>query len=315
LGLIRKYYMKYQWHKYNVAYRERRLVLDYSPREVWVEPTNFCNLRCVMCPQGKGLKTPRGHMDMALYTRIIDDLARLKVQRVNLFMGGESLLHKDAVGMISMARERKIPVRLHTNATLLTEELSDKILESGGLEEVSFSFDGEDKDRYERIRVNAKFDKTLKNILYFLEAKKRRGLKAPRTLIQVIKERTTDNAPPVVSEEFKAIFAGLGVDKFHPICFHNFGGTLDAKGDVKYEMARGAYKPCRHPWKGMSIAWDGEVVGCCVDMEKKLVLGDLKRQSVMEVWNGEPLQAFRKALAEERYREIELCKDCDHFFR
>jgi len=312
--MIRKYLMKYLWHRYKTAYRKRLIELPYTPREVWLEPTNHCNLRCIMCLHGKGLKSAKGYMDMVLYAKVLGELKVMRVQRVNLFLGGESLLHKNIVKMVEMARDARVQVRLHTNATILSEELARKLLESNGLEEISFSFDGEEKGYYERVRVNAKFDRTLANIRRFLEIKKGMGLRPPRVLVQVIKEKAADGSAPVISDSFKSHFAGLPVDKFHPVCFHNFGGTLDAGGEISYELDREHYSPCRQPWRSMSIAWDGEVVGCCIDMEKKLVLGDLKVQTVAEVWNGEAMKAFRKALAEGCYRDIELCKDCDQLW-
>lgn len=311
MNLVRKYTLKFLWHRYKTAYRARRIKLPYPPRELWIEPTNHCNLRCVMCPHGKGLKAPKGYMEIGLYGKIIDDLKKLRVQRINLFLGGESLLHERLVEMVEMARDVRIPVRLHTNATILTEYLSKRLLKTRGLEEVSFSFDGEEKGYYERLRVNAKFDRTLANIRRFLEIKKACGQKAPRVLVQVIKERNPEGGRLKVSEEFKALFVGLPVEKFQPICFHNFGGTLEVAGDVRYKLAKRDYRPCQQPWRSMSVAWNGDVVGCCVDMEKKLVLGDLRKQGVMEVWNGELMKGFRRALAEGRHMEIELCKDCD----
>ncbi|MBI5406117.1 MAG: SPASM domain-containing protein [Nitrospirae bacterium] len=314
MKIITKYVRKYLGHKYKVAYRKKLIELPYSPREFWIEPTNHCNLRCVMCPHGKGLHVQKGYMDMGLYLRIINELRVLNVQRINLFLGGESLLHKKLAEMIAIARDYRIPVRLHTNAAFLTADLSTRLLENGGLEEISFSFDGEEKDYYERVRVNAKFENTLANIRRFLEIKKSRALGMPRVIVQVIKERKTNGSTPVLSDKFKALFEGLPVDKFNPICFHNFGGMLEVTGDVKYEVAKKEYKPCHQPWRSMSVAWDGEVVGCCLDMEKKLILGNLRTQGIMEVWNGKPSKEFRQALAAERYADIELCRECDQLW-
>lgn len=313
--LIRKFVMKYLWHRYKVAYKNKSAVVGCGPREAWIEPTNHCNLRCVMCPQSKGLKVAKGYMDIALYTKVLNELARARVQRINLFMGGESLLHKDLLKMVSMAKDRDIPLRIHTNATILTGNLAKGLLESGALEEISFSFDGEDPEQYEKIRVNAKFDKTLANIVRFLELKKELRMATPRVLIQVIKEANPDGSAPDVSEKIKALFAGLPVDRFAPICFHNFGGTLDTDGAIRYELQKRVYSPCRHLWRSINVAWDGEVVGCCIDMDKKMVLGDLKIQSAMEVWNGEPMRRFRSALAEGRYKEVELCAECDQLWK
>jgi radical SAM protein with 4Fe4S-binding SPASM domain len=224
-------------------------------------------------------------------------------------------MHKRFMDMLRLAGEKGIPVRLHTNATLMDGDLAARMLDCHALEEISFSFDGEDKGYYERVRVNADYDKTLANIRRFLQIKKEHRQKLPRVLIQVIKERTPDGKKPVVSREFRSLFDGLHVDKFHAISFHNFAGTLEAGGDVKYQIDKHEYKPCRHPWKSLCVAWDGDVVGCCVDVNKQQILGDLNKQTVMEVWNGKPMVEFRRALAEGRYKDVELCRECDMHWR
>jgi radical SAM protein with 4Fe4S-binding SPASM domain len=313
-SLPRKWLFKYLWHRCNRAYRDGAGVVPCGPRELWIEPTNYCNLKCVMCPHGKGIRVKQGYMELELYSKIIGELSSLRVQRINLFLGGESLLHKSLPDMLHMAGKAKMGVRLHTNATLLSEALSETILDSGSLEEISFSFDGETREYYERIRVHAIYERTLQNIVAFLKVKARLGLKNPRVLIQLIREHG-QSAFPEALDAFKALFKGLPVDKFQVIPFHNFAGTLDAAGGGPCpEKKKHVYRPCRHPWRSMSVAWDGEVVGCCVDMDKKLVLGDLKTQSVAEVWNGEPMRSFRKALAEGRYAQIDLCRDCDQLW-
>ena len=65
--------------------------------------------------------------------------------------------------MIKYAKEKGLLTKLHTNATLLTEERAHKILESE-LNFVSFSLDAYDTKTYAKIRVGADFDETLENI-------------------------------------------------------------------------------------------------------------------------------------------------------
>lgn len=43
----------------------------------------------------------------------------------------------------------------------------------------------------------------------------------------------------------------------------------------------------------MQVLWDGRVVPCCYDFDGKIVLGDLRRESVAKVWNGEKYERFR----------------------
>lgn len=77
--------------------------LDY-PRQYWIESTNECNLRCIMCPQSIGLKRGIKKMDMDVFARIIDQIYIVK-PKIMLHMGGEPLLDKDLFAMIGYAKK------------------------------------------------------------------------------------------------------------------------------------------------------------------------------------------------------------------
>ena len=58
------------------------------------------------------------------------------------------------------------------------------------------------------------------------------------------------------------------------------------------------------------VTWDGRVVPCCFDFDAKVVLGDLKTQTMEEIWNGPAYIELRKAELEGRNRS-ELCANCN----
>jgi len=53
---------------YKIKYK---VPLDF-PRQFWIEITNECNLRCIMCPVSTGLKREIISMDMDVFRNIID---------------------------------------------------------------------------------------------------------------------------------------------------------------------------------------------------------------------------------------------------
>ena len=141
--------------KIRKAYQSKRLILDYMPIRLWVELTNTCNLRCTMCPNSSPTGAKRGFMSFDTYKKIIDQCAN-HVYDINLAHRGESLLHDRIDDMIAYAKQMGIATRLNTNATLLTEEKSRNLIESG-LDFISFSFDGVDPQTYEKIRIGSSF--------------------------------------------------------------------------------------------------------------------------------------------------------------
>lgn len=281
-----------------------------------------------------------GYMDWDLYKKIIDE-AKGFVYDVNLFMGGESLFHKKLPDMIRYAKANGIGTRLSTNATVLTKGKREELLDAG-LDFIIFSFDGYEKEVYEKIRVNANFEKTLDNIKAFLEEKKMRGSKKPYVVFQVIEFADHENTAPshfplpiggegnenslplkgkdrvgmVLSQDetkkaFLKNFEDLPIDKFSIIQPHTFGGRVKLETGKGFRAKGCRYVPCTFLWYSMSIRWDGMSVPCCVDLAGDMSLGDLRKESLLNVWNGPLLTDMRAKIAAGRYSEVPLCSRCD----
>lgn len=291
-------------------YFERKIpVLPYPPRELFVEPTNVCNLRCVMCPQSRGLKRPMGYMDLAMFERLCDEVKDFALHRLNLFMSGESTLNQQLPEMIAIARARKIYTRLHTNATVLSKAFSERLIRSG-LDMISMSFEGEDKQRYEQLRIRAKYETTLARIRDFLEVKRDLKSVQPLVQVQVIKDFDPALLAPQVSETFKELFAGLPVDRYSAVWFHSFGELLGPDSQQKYATGP-EYTHCRQIWHRFAITWDGKVDACCVDLDGELLMGDVRQQTVRELWNSPGMVRLRERLAHKAYQDISPCRGCN----
>lgn len=63
----------------------------------------------------------------------------------------------------------------------------------------------------------------------------------------------------------------------------------------------------------MSINWDGTVTAFCGDYDNKMLIGDLKENSLKEIWNSEKADCYRKLLSQKKYDEIELCRYCYNY--
>ena len=296
-------FFRIAWH-----YKLGNARLPYGPVRLWVEPTSFCNLECPMCTSKDIPDDKTGYMDWGLYKKIIDE-AKGFVFDVNLFIGGESLFHKRLPDMIRYAKENGIGTRLSTNATVLTKDKTKALLDAG-LDFIIFSFDGYDKEAYEKVRVNANFEKTLGNIRGFLEEKKRRGSSKPYVVFQVI-EGLYKGGFDDKRKAFLKGLEGLPIDKISLIEPHTFGGKISREEDKKFRTLGRKYVPCTFLWYSMSVKWDGTVVPCCVDLAGDMPLGDVRKESLLEIWNGQRLIELREKIASGRYTDVPLCKGCD----
>lgn len=296
------------------AYKRRKIRKVPFPIRLWIEPTNICNLDCVMCLNKSIPKKERGFMDFDLFRKIIDEAANF-VYDVYLHHRGESLLHPDIFEMIKYAKERKISTRLHTNATLLTKEKSYLLLNSG-LDFLSFSFDGYEKETYEKIRIGANFERTLSNINNFLRIKKELKKKTPYTVFTVI-EFTESSKPQndAKRKQFINQFNSLPLDNFISRKPHNWGGDYNIEEEKANFSKENNYLPCTFPWYSLTIFYDGEVFPCPQDFFGKNQLGKMKHTSLSEIWNSSTLVSLRKKMVMKQYQDMESCNRCDRLWR
>jgi len=289
-------------------YRKKSATLPYMPVRLWVELTSFCNYRCIMCPNKDLEKEGKGFMDLALYRKIVDE-SKDFVFEINLAHRGESLMHPNLIEAISYAAKNRIFTRLHTNGSLLTDDISHKIIRSK-LDRLSFSFDGYDRETYEKIRAGGNFDKTLENIVHFLEIKKEARSKKPITVIEVINFDQKDREESLKAKKiFQSRFKNLPLDSIVFREMHNWAGQIEK------ERLGKKYTVCPFPWNAQVIFWDGAVLPCTQDFFGEFIAGNVKDSSLKEIWNGESMRHLRKKLAEGSIAELKACSECDRVWR
>jgi radical SAM protein with 4Fe4S-binding SPASM domain len=293
-------------------YKRRKINISNLPTLLWIEPTNKCNLKCVMCPNIQIPKDMLGFMSWDTYKRVIDE-AREFASSIYLLLAGESLLHKDIYKMIRYAKGNNIRPLLNTNGTpLISEDNRIKLLESG-IAHITFAFDGYNKETYEKVRIGAEYDKVINGIVEFLREKKSRGLKEPYIAITTLEVGIEDyENKEKAKRDFYKLFEGLPVDEFILKTPNTWGGTFtETERFSHHEIVKGKIYPCSHLWSTMSICWDGTVVPCCFDFFKTYTLGNVNKKSLEEIWNDQPMTALRESMLNGSYKDLnKLCNGC-----
>lgn len=287
---------------YGYHYCKKSIELPYFPPVVWIEPTSRCNLKCDMCLTGtgqvaKGGKT--GIMDISTYRKIIGELKDHPIIRLGLFFRGEPLIHPRIAEMVRIANDYGLNPYFHTNATLMTPDIAEKLIKSG-LSYISFSFDCDSKEKYEAVRKGASFDRTLDNIRSFIRIKEVMGSPTPRVVIQSI-----DFDGRGITGRYRKLFEGYGVDEFVSSYPHNWSGEITGIPVV----ARGEYM-CPDPWQRITILWNGDVVPCCRDMLQKMTLGNVGDETITAIWNNDDMKRLRTLIANGKNKETLLCRNC-----
>lgn len=259
-----------------------------------------------MCPNKDLDKNQRGFMSWDTFKKTVDE-AQEFVQDITLHHRGESLMHPEAIRMITYAAQTIQTTKLHTNGTLLDERVIDGLL-SSGLNRISISFDGFEAADYEKVRVGANFQHVVENIKRLLTKRKERNQKNPVVVIEVI-ELSDSQTDPDKKSHFIRSFSGLELDQLLVKKPHNWGGYIHTP------FKKRKYTPCTFLWNALLVLWNGDVVPCAQDFFAKQVVGNVTQNSLKEIWRAAPLKKIRKGLVEGNYQEFNPCADCDRLWR
>jgi len=261
-----------------------------------------------MCPNKDIPASDKGLMDFELYTKVIDE-AKNFVSDIYLHHRGEPFLNPHIYEMIIYARERGIKVRLHTNATVLSKEKAEKVLEAQP-DLISISFDGFQKDIYEDIRKGADFEKTVANIVGLLELRQNRKQVKPYIVIEKIDfPKYEDKVNRQEVDKLTKCFKEKGLDEL--IVKKEYEWVTESAPEM---LDKTAYSQCTFPWYAMVICSDGTVTPCPQDYMAGIPLGNVKVKTLPEIWNDSPYVKLRENLL-HNIKELKLCTKCDRLCR
>jgi radical SAM protein with 4Fe4S-binding SPASM domain len=140
------------------------------PDMVLVEPTNRCNIDCIMCFRHYQHTYQIGDMDETIFQQLVPVLPY--IQEINLQARGEPLLHKRLLPWIKQAKSKKAKVSFFTHGLLLTPEVIKQLV-SFPLDLLTVSLDAATKSQFENIRLRANFDTIISNIRNLNAAKRK----------------------------------------------------------------------------------------------------------------------------------------------
>ena len=291
-------YLVYRY-KYNL-YPILKKFDDYPPC-VQIEPVSICNFRCVFCFQADKTFTDKksgymGYMDLDLFKEVIDELEG-NVESITLASRGEPTLHKQLGEMLEYMNGKFLAVKINSNASLFTDKMIHTIL-SNDVQTMAFSIDAADKELYEKLRVNGKFEKTLKNVERFNEIREK-DYPTSRlvTRISGVKVNEVQNVDDMV--EMWSSYSDL-------VAFTN---NIPWESSYENELS-GVETPCTELWRRMFVWFDGKVNPCDYDYKSLLSKWNVKDMSISEIWNSEYYNWMRKLHLQKERKQIEPCKRC-----
>ena len=270
------------------------------PVEYIVETTAKCNLYCPMCPR-ETHKQPKEDMTDQIFERLVQGAGRTG-EHMMLIGLGEPFMDKKIFDRIEFCQRHGVATLLSTNGTFLDEAMATRLLDSS-LEHITLSFDGASKETFEHYRKGARFEKVRDNFVRFCRMKHARGAKL-QIVVQMV--RMPGNAHE--ADEFKRFWSQIeGVDQVRIK-----EDETNLVQPEKSPRATSLTRRCHYLWRGaMYVKHDGRVFPCCqsyaLDGEP---VGDLREQPLEEIFNSDEMRRLRRAHAQGRAIEIDMCARC-----
>ena len=329
-GYLRQYGYAFSWKRawnfskvmasMGLSWATRNPVVWGKPFVLMVEPTNYCNLKCPLCPSGNGDMTrARGKMNLDDFKSLIDRVGGDLVLLM-LWNQGEPFLNRCFTQMVEYAHAKRIPTLTSTNGHFVrTAEQARDVIESG-LDEIIVSLDGVDQETYQQYRVGGEIEKVFDCVRLLVREKARLGKRTPLINLQFIVFKHNEGD----LEEAERIAGDLGVDKFllktaqvytdddaseflpETEEFNRYENVshegLAVKGQPKWG--------CKVLWYSSMVNWNGKVAPCCFDKNGSVDLGRaFGDESFHETWRGRAYMDFRRTILRDRTK-VPMCNNC-----
>ena len=275
-----------------------------TPTHLVIEPVSACNIRCIMCFQVDESFSKNqdfmGNMDLGLFKKVVDDAQDIGIQALTLSGRGEPTLHPKFGEMLDYCKGKFFDLKINTNATRLTEKLMHTIVESG-VTDLVFSVDSYEKDEYESIRVLGVFEEVVNNIKKFKEINDRYPNYNCATRVSGVKINDKQNI-----EEFTKYWKKY-VD-------HVVMVEMSERWDTyNNQVEHAGIHPCNFLWGEMYVWYDGKCNPCDADYKSELSVGNIKENSIKDIWNGELYKKLRSSHLSGKRSECFPCDRCTNW--
>jgi radical SAM protein with 4Fe4S-binding SPASM domain len=260
------------------------------PLELNLEITDHCNLKCWHCYQTVRTLKHRKIVRLETIQKIIDEGAANGLGSLVIGATDEALLHRDILQIVNRATAADIPdVWLFSNGILITPDLAEEIIKAGPTR-ISISVDAIERDTYAKIR-GGNLDEVHRGIELLLAERDRHGKKLP--IIRLTFIRQPDNSAEM------ATFIRYWGDRVDQIDFQTLWDATWVE-TLPHTTTEEIFD-CSQPWKQILILANGDILPCCAEFGRHMVIGNVNSGSIKEAWHSAAMTEIRRSLIERNY--------------
>lgn len=289
------------------------------PAVLQVQTINRCNAACRMCPYPyTTAKEKEEDMSDELWEKIATECAAESKLHVLVPMSKNEPLMDDKLNKrIEFFKKIAQPhqmTEIVTNGDLLNGARMEQLMESG-LDMVTISLNATNQATYEKTMQKLSWEKIMKNI------REISLLNLGRTNIFMRLIRQKDNHKEVKSFRREWRKNGFNVLIYN---INNRSGTLKKyelllepkswTGRIyhflKRALSKKVFPVCPYAFSMGNILVNGDMPLCLNDWDNREILGNVKEQTIKEIYNSPKVNKLRAMMCENRYAEISPCKNC-----
>lgn len=276
------------------------------PREILVDLTSYCNHTCNFCSNPRLRHNSTMGLDMA--KRVLREAYDLGTRDVGLYGTGESFVVRNLHDYVAAAKAIGYEyVYITTNGAIATPDRAKKVLDAG-LDSVKFSISAGKRETYKQIQGKDDFDKVVANLRWIAQYRQDTGLSYRIYVTMVYTDVTKDEVD--ILEKLVLPY----VDEWDPHTLTNQCGNKsdnNSLGFIEQSNIRGRVKSeiCFQPFTSFTVTPEGYVSGCVVDYQRTLIVGDLNRSTLAEIWHNEVYKSWRQRHIDGSVRGS-ICYNC-----
>ncbi|MCX7119985.1 MAG: radical SAM protein [Legionellales bacterium] len=244
--------------------------------QVELEFTNVCNAKCTACPRND--LPAAGMMSVETLNKILDfysnnpNILNTPPEYI-IAGGGEPLINKKAIDLITAISSRNLQVSLTTNATRITNKNAEQLANSG-LEYIYISFWGIYKEEYERA-MQLPFEDTLEKVKLISNLTK-------NTSTTVIVKWLNVPALTSTTQEMEEFWENLGIQ--YVSGYHDEWNRAGLNKEANKRVQNSVIFPntekkiwCSDLFFSDAYSWSGDCVLCCCNYftSKQILLGNI----------------------------------------
>jgi MoaA/NifB/PqqE/SkfB family radical SAM enzyme len=317
----------------------------FKPLYVKMKIMYGCNLKCEMCNHWRDTREPP--VTAERFKQVITELAELGTRKLHI-SGGEPMLRPQVPEFVELASSLGVKVTMTTNGTLVDKARAKRLVEAG-LRGVNISIDSPIRKMHEKIRgVEGAFKATRRAVELFQRYRHKGKLTIRINTVVSRTNYTTLETLPDLAHELgadginlipvddhcgeilsmrrkdialfnaeigpkiaeRALALGLIVSDEEAFPFGRSEPEVRLGRAGRYAFGYYDSHPCYAPWTHSLIDFNGFVYVCCMTRERIPPLGDIKKQSFREIWEG---AAYRGIRLKMHPPALAACRRCDDF--